>query len=192
MKAVAGCVACVFVVLALVLLLWDGMPPADWNAVNALAAVLGGLAASAGLLFVGLQMRAGRRLARAQFVNELGRDVDLHCEVESCLDREGPWYNEVELTHEDMDQIELYLNFFERVKYIRDTNVLDMETIDGLFAYRFFHLVHNPNVQKRVLYHEDMVAHYQAIRELYAEWVSYRQSRKLKLPRPTTPWAPTP
>jgi len=51
---------------------------------------------------------------------------------------------------EDVEAIEKYLNFFERIQLILDTQVLDLEIIDKLFAYRFFYLVHNPNVQSKV------------------------------------------
>lgn len=187
MKQMASYVAGVVSALLLAYVVMEGWPPMDWNAVGALAALLSGLAAAAGLIFVGLQMSSGRRLAQAQFVNELARDIDAHSDAESCLDPQGRLYDVgCNLNTPDKDQIEKYLNFFERVKYILDTGVLDMETIDGLFAYRFFHLVHNPNVQTQVLFEPGMYPYYRAIFELHGSWLQYRQSRKLPIPRPTT------
>jgi hypothetical protein len=187
MKQVASYVAGVVSALVVALLLSEGWPPMDWNAVTALAAVLGGLAAPAGLLFVGLQMRSARRLARAQFVNVLAHDIDDHYAAQSFLDPKQRLYDDgCVLNNDDMARIEKYLNFFERVEYIRDTGVLNMETIDGLFAYRFFYLVHNPNVQKQVLGAGSM-PYYRAIFRLHDAWLPYRQSRKLRVPRPETP-----
>lgn len=177
-------------IFTIILALWviALLPPTNWESLKAFAALLSAVAASLGLFFVGMQINSSRRLARAQFVNELARDIDEHAAIESKLDREGPWYPDgCELNHEAMDQTEKYLNFFERVKHIRDTKAVDMRTIDGLFAYRFFHLTHNPNVQTCVLYHPDMSQYFEAIFDLHADWLRYRQSRNLPIPRPETP-----
>ena len=184
-----ACAALTAIVLTVVFVLIEGVPSTgwDWSAVNAMATMLSGLAASAGLLFVGLQMNSNRRLAHAQFVSELGRDIDAHFRAQSCLEPNRPVYDAVErdLSDREMALIQKYLNFFERVEYIRDTRVLDMAAIDGFFAYRFFNLVHNPNVQKQVLYR--LAPYYRAIFKLHQEWLAYRQSRNLPVPRPETP-----
>ncbi|MGK7875941.1 MAG: hypothetical protein AB4426_22375 [Xenococcaceae cyanobacterium] len=109
------------------------------EAVNTITAFISGISAVIGLFFVGFQLRSSDRLAKAQFVNELARDIDSHSETESYLDREGKWYEaNATFSQEDLESIEKYLNFFERVKFILDTQVIDMETVDDLFAYRFF------------------------------------------------------
>jgi hypothetical protein len=155
----------------------------SWDAINAVASLISGTIASISLFFIAYQMRFQARLSKAQFVNELTRDIDLHSEAESNLDREGIWYEEGTLNPDDMEALEKYITFFERVKIILDTNVLDLETIDQLFAYRFFHLVHNPNVQSKILYHPDMKRHFQAVFQLHSLWSNYRKSKLLSLPR---------
>jgi hypothetical protein len=174
--------------ITLALLIATGLGARAWDAVSALAAVASGLVASVGLLFVGLQLKWNRRLAKAQFINDLARDIDHHSEAETNLDREGPWYEAGKtLTTKDMEKIERYITFFERVKLILDAKVLDMNMIDDLLAYRFFHLLHNPNVQEQVLFHPDMKEYFDAVLELHTDWLRYRQSRKLSIPRPDTP-----
>ncbi|NEZ54983.1 hypothetical protein [Adonisia turfae] len=151
---------------------------------NALATFISGASAVIGLFFVGFQLRSSERLAKAQFINELARDIDNHAAAESYLDRGGQWYTaNAAFSQEDKALIEKYLNFFERVKFILDTKVIDMETVDDLFAYRFFYLVHNPNVQSEILFNTDMQAYYRSIFCLYSTWLNYRKSRKLSLPR---------
>ncbi|NQZ60804.1 hypothetical protein [Crocosphaera sp.] len=54
--------------------------------------IISGISAVIGLFFVGFQLHSGERLAKAQFINELARDIDSHRETESHLDREGKWY----------------------------------------------------------------------------------------------------
>ncbi len=92
--------------------------------------ILSGISAVIGLFFVGFQLRSGQRLAKAQFINELVRDIDSHSETESHLDREGKWYEpNATLSQKDKELLEKYLNFFERVKFILDTKVIDLKTI---------------------------------------------------------------
>jgi hypothetical protein len=78
-------------VFTLLVLLATGLGSKPWEAVNAIAALISGLAASLGLLFVGLQLRSTDRLAKAQFINELAKDIDSHSEAESNLDPGGKW-----------------------------------------------------------------------------------------------------
>ncbi len=168
----------------LIILFATGLGSKSWEAVNAIAAVISGLAASLGLLFVGLQLRSTDRLSKAQFINDLARDIDLHIRAESNLDRGGKWYEDTSiLEQEDVEAIEKYLNFFERIKLIFDTKVLDLETIDKLFAYRFFYLVNNPNVQSKVLFNSDMQPYFRSIFQLYSIWLKYRQGKGLPIPR---------
>ncbi len=84
---------------------------------------------------------------------------------------------------EDVEAIEKYLNFFERIQLILDTQVLDLEIIDKLFAYRFFYLVHNPNVQSKVLLNSDMQPYFCSFFELYFTWLEYRRKKRLPIPR---------
>jgi hypothetical protein len=172
-------------VFTLIILVASGIGSKSWEVVNAIAAVISGLAASLGLLFVGLQLRSTDRQTKAQFINDLARDIDLHVRAESNLDRGGKWWYENTniLEQEDVESIEKYLNFFERIKLIFDTKVIDLETIDELFAYRFFYLVHNPNVQSEILLHSDMKPYFRSIFKLYSIWLKYRQAKELPIPR---------
>lgn len=171
-------------ILTLIVLVATGIGSKPWEAVNALAAVISGLAAAVGLLFIALQMRSAQKLAKAQFINELCRDIDSYAETESCLDREGIWYaNGAIFDQKDMEAIEKYLTFFERIRFILDAQVLDIETIDDLFAYRFFYLVHNPNVQSNVLLNPDMQPYFSSVFQLHSVWIKYRQTKGLPIPR---------
>ncbi|WP_048321000.1 hypothetical protein [Crocosphaera watsonii] len=153
--------------------------------------IISGISAVIGLFFVGFQLHSGERLAKAQFINELARDIDSHRETESHLDREGKWYepNEPNATfsQQDKELLEKYLNFFERVKFILDTKVIDIKTIDCLFAYRFFNLVHNPNVQQEILLSPPLRSYYESIFSLYDTWIEYRKGKDIPRKRFTLP-----
>jgi len=167
--------------LTVIILISNGLGSKPWEAVNAIAALISGLVASLGLFFVGLQLRSTDRLAKAQFINDLARDIDNHVKAESNLDPGGKWYkNSNLLNQEDIEALVKYLNFFERIKLIFDTKVIDIETIDELFAYRFFSLVHNPNVQSQILFNSDIQPYYSSIFQLYSIWLKYRHKNKLK------------
>jgi hypothetical protein len=171
-------------IFTLIVLLATGLGSKPWEAVNAVAALISGLAAALGLLFVGLQLRSTDRLAKAQFINELAEGIDSHSKAESNLDPGGKWYKiDTSLDQEDMENLEKYLNFFERVKFIFDTKVIDIETVDELFAYRFFHLVHNPNVQSKIIFHPEMQPYFNSIFKLYYIWLEYRKVKGLPIPR---------
>jgi hypothetical protein len=171
-------------VFTLLVLLATGLGSKPWEAVNAIAALISGLAASLGLLFVGLQLRSTDRLTKAQFINELAKDIDSHSEAESSLDPGGKWYEiDTPLDQKDMEILEKYLNFFERVKFIFETKVINIETVDELFAYRFFHLVHNPNVQSKIIFDPSMQPYFNSMLKLYHIWLKYRNDKSLPIPR---------
>jgi len=175
-------------IITLVVLFATGIGGKPWEAVNALAAVISGLASSLGLLLIAMQLRSAQKLSKAQFVNELCRDIDNYVETDSRLDIGGIWYtNGATMDKKDEEAIEKYLSFFERIKHILDAQVVDMETIDELFAYRFFYLVHNPNVQSKVIFDPEVQPYYRSLFHLYALWVEYRQTKGLPIPRAETP-----
>jgi hypothetical protein len=168
----------------LIVLLATSLGSKPWEVVNAIAALISGLAASLGLLFVGLQLRSTDRLTKAQFINVLAEGIDSHSEAETNLDPGGKWYeSDTPLDQKDMEILEKYLNFFERVKFIFDTEVIDIETVDELFAYRFFHLVHNPNVRQQIILHPDIQPYYSSIFKLYYVWLEYRKNKRMPIPR---------
>jgi hypothetical protein len=184
MQKFASYAAFAISIFTLIIVISTGLGSKPWEVVNAMAAVISGLAASLGLLFVGLQLRSTDRLTKAQFINELAAASELYVKVESNLDRGGKWYDSnISLAQEDIEAIEKYLNFFERVKLIFDTKVLEIEILDELLAYRFFYLVHNPNVQSKILFNEDMQPYFRSIFQLYSIWLKYRQNKALPIPR---------
>jgi hypothetical protein len=175
----------VFVVgIAISLLLFSAILKIfTWDAVTAIASVVSGATASLSLYFILLQFRSQSNLSRAQFINALTKDIDWHTKSESNLNREGIWYNLCKLNSGSIALLEKYLTFFERIKLLLDTKVLGIEIIDELFAYRFFHLVHNPNVQRQILYDLDKEDFYHTIFTLHALWLHYRQSKGYNVPR---------
>jgi len=149
-----------------------------------LSTVLSGIAAFIGIVVLAWQVRGQTRIARSKFVNDLCADIDSNIPIESQLDPGGAYFDYIESLPADVqEQLEKYLNFFERVYYIHRVGGLALDTIDGLYSYRFFHLVHNPNVIFHVIRDPAMEAHFIPLYQLHRPWVSYRRKKRKKIPR---------
>lgn len=161
------------------------MIQAEWDKqVGALNGFIAAMSATIALIFIGIQLRGTQKLTKAQFINDLAKDIDNHSKMEISLEASGNLYEEQQaLTMDQIGAINRLCNFFERVKLILDTDVLDMEQVDRMFAYRFFYLMHNPNVQRHVILHEEVEPYYKSLFELYTEWVDYRQQKSISIPR---------
>lgn len=61
--------------------------------VSSLAAIVSAI----GLLFVGIQTKFHTKMARAQFIDGLGKDVDENIEIESALEPTGHLYDLVDI-----------------------------------------------------------------------------------------------
>ena len=155
----------------------------NWNQLGSLGSLFSGVAALVALLFVAYQLLEQKRIARAEFVNHLAADIERNIELESKLDLRGELYESKEsLGSLKVEAIERYLNFFERVYYIVTSGAVDLATIDGLFAYRFFHMAHNPNVQAYILLLENR-AYFRPLFRLHRRWLRFRIRNKLDVPR---------
>src|ERR1700733_4160017 len=57
-----------------------------------------------------------------------------------------------------------------------------MRTIDQLFAFRFFGAVHNPHIQKSMLYSQQYRGFYTSSFTLHAKWTDFRRTPGLEIP----------
>lgn len=82
-----------------------------------------------------------------------------------------------EIENLDNSYISNYLTFFEVLNVLRKKNVLSIETIDNLFAYRFFIASRNPIIYKKKI----KKGNFGNIRELHDIWVIYRKNKGEKI-----------
>jgi len=143
-------------------------------------------AASAfGLIFLAVQTLHQTKVAKAQFVNTLSEDVDSNIELEVQLETRGRLYEPVESISDcDHQAIIKFLTFFDRLYHLIRLGVIPLSIIDRLFAYRFFILTHNPNVQTFELLSPQSKQFWPSIFALHRMWYGYRKRKRLPILRP--------
>ena len=76
-------------------------------------------------------------------------------------------------------EISNYLTFFETMYLLLQERVIEIETLDDLFAYRFFIAVHNETIQKEKIIKTPY--NFRNIFLLEKEWMEYRKRKGLKI-----------
>jgi hypothetical protein len=150
-----------------------------WEVVGAIASTVNALASLVAISFVAIQLKSSNRIAQAQLINELERDIAADTYVYVAL--ESKEYKELkELTDEQRIGILKCISFFERVHLILETKVVDIEIIDRTFAGRFFILFNNPKVQE-TMNTTEINPFMESTRDLYHKWYAYRKEKGLPL-----------
>jgi hypothetical protein len=97
------------------------------------ATAIGLILTAAGLVYAGRQLQLQRRLARGDFILRLEEMLASHNDVHRRLDAPGgrSW----QPTEEDWPAVEAYMGTFERIELLVRSGILDLETVDNLYAY---------------------------------------------------------
>ncbi len=150
-----------------------------WEVVGAIASTVNAVASLAAISFVAIQLKSSNRIAQAQLINELERDISLDTDIYVAIS--GKLLDEsVDLSDAERAGILRCISFFERVYLILDTKVVDISIIDRTFAGRFFILFNNPKVQN--LMKEPKIQPYMtSIRALNDQWCEYRKDKETPL-----------
>ena len=120
-----------------------------------------------------------RKTAEAQFMREYNKSFienkDM-CMVEHYLEQEvgGDPVTEMSCLREQRQIFINYLVYLEGMASCVHQDQLAFESIDDVFAYRFFIAVNNPEVQSLELVR--CAQYYRGCFRLYEEWVEYRES----------------
>ncbi len=144
------------------------------------AALIG---AAIGLLKLIYESNKTRKLKEAEFVASLNRDFtsnSLICSLYKKLEHDFRKPNEpTSIDDDDVVSFVVYLTFFETLHDLIQKGIIKIETIDDLFGYRFFIMIHNPTVQQQELTSPDLIGSYINIFKLYDIWTKHR-IKKLK------------
>lgn len=133
------------------------------------------LTALAGLFSIFIEFRRAKKLAEAQFVTNLNHDFNT---TESII----RLYNKLEKYYRsggDVDVFEgteisdlvIYFTFFETLYTLIEKNIISISKIHDLFAYRFFIIVHNLQIQEKEL--KPYGFSYENIFSLYDKWFDH-------------------
>jgi hypothetical protein len=144
------------------------------------AALIG---AAIGLLKLIYESNKTRKLKEAEFVASLNRDFtsnNLICSLYQKLEHDYRKQDEPSrINEEDVVSFVVYLTFFETLHDLILKGIIKIETIDDLFGYRFFIMIHNKVVQETELTAPTLIDSYINIFKLYDKWTKHR-IRKLK------------
>jgi hypothetical protein len=156
-----------------------------WEIVGSIASTVNAITSLVAISFVAIQLKSSNRIAQAQLINELERDIALYTDVYVNLGMKQSTESEqsIELTEVDRIGILKCISFFERVHLILDTKVVNIATIDRTFAGRFFILFNNPKVRE-LMNTDEMSPYMTSIHELYHKWYNYRKEQELPLTIP--------
>jgi hypothetical protein len=150
-----------------------------WEVLGAIASTVNAIASLVAISFVAIQLKSSNRIAQAQLINELERDIAadtyvyVALESKECKDLD-------KLTDEQRIGVLKCISFFERVHLILETKVVDIEVIDRTFAGRFFILFNNPKVQE-IMNTTEINPFMESTRDLYNKWYVYRKEKGLPL-----------
>lgn len=111
---------------------------------------LGGLiVAIGGFYYAGSQLRLSKLTAQATFLLHLDEHLRQYDNVHRKLDSEdGPRWNPSE---DDWPAIEAYMGVFERMQFLVERRVLNIQTVDRLYSYRIINIVRNDRIRSEKL-----------------------------------------
>ena len=132
-----------------------------------------------GVICIGYELEMSQRIQEAQFIFELN-----HAFVENAC--YAKVYDKLEMADRMQKEVKLktieisnYLTFFETMYLLLQERVIEIETLDDLFAYRFFIAVHNETIQKEKIIKTPY--NFRNIFLLEKEWMEYRKRKGLKI-----------
>jgi hypothetical protein len=144
------------------------------------AALIG---AAIGLIKLIYESNKTRKLKEAEFVASLNRDFtsnNLICSLYQKLEHDYRKQDEPsKINEDDVVSFVVYLTFFETLHDLIVKGIIKIETIDDLFGYRFFIMIHNKVVQETEITAPKLIDSYINIFKLYDKWTKHR-IRKLK------------
>ena len=124
-----------------------------WAALESIATAVASIIAAIGLIYVGKQLKASKKIARAEFLLRLDELFREHTEVHVRLRPGGDWASESKgpESNEEWAAVERYMGLFERIKVMIDDGIVDLDTVDKLYGYRVFNIANNTIIRKAKL-----------------------------------------
>ena len=120
-------------------------PVAFWTMISALVLVASAVIAGAAFIVIIFQLRASRQIAAADLILRIEESfVDRHEPIYKKFQNGGPWTTgQAGPKESERSDVEHYLDFFGSLQLLREKHLLDLETIDKMFAFCFFSVAHN-------------------------------------------------
>ena len=132
-----------------------------------------------GLLGLLLQLKDSKDFNEGSFITQLNDSFNNNEAIQRIyrkLQMNEP------ISDSDTPDIVAYLTYFETVWVLLKKNILDFDTLDNLFSYRFFLAVTNPDIQRISLIRYD--SEYINLYMLEKKWSEYAASHSFFKPSP--------
>jgi hypothetical protein len=150
-------------------------------------ASLGGLFfAGASVYYLARQVKESRKAVKAQFISSLENEFAALYDTYSKLLPDGDWFSTGcgPKGYAEIAQVAFYLSFCGKLEYLIELGAIDIETVNRLFAFRFFLAAHNTHVQEQILYADLLGDYWSDVFDLHRRWLEYRERKGLGVPFP--------
>jgi hypothetical protein len=147
-----------------------------WSTLGIISQIAASIVTVVGILFIARQVSDTRRFTKSQLLNDLEKESKEYRHVYMMITDSWRLAPVVSPQENQLHDIFDCLGFFVRIKILLDNQVIDMPTVNRLFAYRFFLLVNDPNVQKFALYPDGF--DFTTVFALHKQLKQYRLSRR--------------
>jgi hypothetical protein len=152
----------------------------DWAAIGTIATAIS-------VTLIVWQVRLGRKTATADFILRLEKEFADH--FGRTWEKFGPgaqWEpNGKGPSESEVVELETLLDFFATLQVLRGQRLLSLNTIDGMFAFRFFSTANNPHTRKVV---ESRREYWNDLIKLYGDWITFRRKKGKKIPHAEFAW----
>jgi len=147
------------------------------------ASIVGSLSAAASVLYLAKQFKDSRRTVKAQFISSLEHEFTALFDTYAKLLPDEVWSSKGvgPKNPAELAKLIFYLGFFEKIAYLINLGALDFQTVNHLFAFRFFLITNNVHVQKNILYSPLFKDCWVDIFELHRQWSQFRLSHNQEI-----------
>ena len=114
-----------------------------------LATIFGLPVALGALIYAGVQLHSGLKVAKGQFILDLKQMLDTHRVVHRRLRPGEIWHGadgQLPATAQEWCDLEEYMGFFEHCEILIQDGSLDLDNFIDMFSYRVHNIVSNPKI----------------------------------------------
>ena len=125
----------------------------SWIIVGSIGQLLSAIFMVIGFIFVVWQIRSTNKVASADFILRLeGEFIDHYFGTYQKFLSGGLWDSSKKGPNnsKDISELENYSYFFANLQVLRTERLISIETIDKMFAYRFFISTNNSHTHQRI------------------------------------------
>lgn len=134
------------------------------------------------LFFLVFQLRQHKIFKKAELENSLDDELFKYKEIISRFYPGGKYFNnQTKIPDSEFTDLGFLISYYEKLKHLLDTDLINLEAIDKLFGYRFFVFTNNTTIQND-LFSEKYKDSFDSIFALHKQWSIFRKNKNKKIP----------